>query len=846
VTEGWPESPRWVGLLAWFWRTRQGRCALLVLLLAGSTALALLPAFVLDKEFEHLERAAIRRDARRVEDGIRSELDVLEAICRDWGIWDDIYTFAAGRNPAFAKINLRWEGLLANTKVHLVYVLDQDGRIVWGGFHPRDAEHSTPLLAFSQERIHDLPLLSGSREEPHTGLFMTPDGPLLLVSHPIKHSSNLGPAAGTLLMGRLLDHDRLENLSCLLAIPLEARDTLRKPLTPEEASLWARQGRAPLVRVRSRASLDILLALPDIYGKEGMILTLKWERSIHLQGLQAARFVFVSLFLASLTMAGVLLAAFFHHLRLVRGYNDSLEEAVSLRTSELQDAERRFRAFVDHTHDLMFWCRFDEAEGHFVLEGVNPATLRFIGRPLESVIGLRARDCLPAEIAESLERRVHACAEQGAPLVTENMVEIRGTRMVFQTALVPVPDKHGTIRLIAGSARDITVLREREEALLHAQKLESLGVLAGGIAHDFNNLLTAAQGNLDISALLLPPHAECLPYLEGVRSALAKAANLTRQMLAYSGRGRFLLQVHDLNTAVREMVALLEISIGKKATLVCDLAPRLPLLEADVAQLQQVIMNLVTNAADAIQDTRGTIRLRTWAETVDGEAIAKLTVQFMSPGPHVVLEVSDTGPGIAPEIQARIFEPFFSTKGPGRGLGLSAMLGILRSHQGGLVLESAPGAGTTFRLWFPASAQAQATPEPAEPVPEEIPEQTGMLLIVEDDSSIRSATSRLLREMDFPVVEAGDGLEGLERFREYQPDISLVLLDLTMPRMDGREFLAELRKLAPSLPVVITSGYSEQELPAGDPALSFLQKPYQSSELRLALLKALQHSPWIN
>ena len=835
------EKTRWIGLLNWFWRTRLGRLALVLLLLAGASGLAFFPAFVLTREFDHLERGAIHQDTDRIREAVLNELQGLAILDKDWGVWDEAYAFIHDRNPAFIKANLGWESLLSSTQIQLIYLLDREGGIVWGDSRLA-AGHAVPLPEFSQARIRELPLLA-SLDEPRTGLLMTPAGPLLLASQPIRRSDGSGPTAGTIIMGRLLDADRLQALSRLLDLPLQARDTLRQPLAPGEALEWTGRAWKPGVRIRSRADMDLLTALPDLHGKEHLILAASWPRVIHMQGLRAGRFVFFTVFAASLAVAGVLLAALLQHLRTLHRHHEVLEDTVTRRTAELQDTEHRFRAFVDHTRDLMFWLRLDEAQGAFIMEGVNPAGLRFMGRTLEQVAGLTAEACLPPNIAGALGRHVRDSTTRGTPLAMEDDHEVDGQRRIFHVEFVPVPDPDGKVRLIAGSARDITALRQREEALLHTQKLESLGVLAGGIAHDFNNLLTAAGGNLDIVQLLMPEDQECHQHLDQVRSALSKAANLTRQMLAYSGRGRFVLQVHDLNAAVKEMTALLEVSIGKNAQLFCDLAPGLPLMEADAAQIQQVIMNLVTNAADAVRGGPGTIRVRTRAEAVDGETIARLPVQFMAPGPHVVLEVSDSGSGMSPEVQERIFEPFFSTKGAGRGLGLSAMLGILRSHRGGLALASTPGQGTCFTLWFPASPQPRPNPQTSEPVSGNEAIRNGMILLVEDDTGIRNTTARLLRSLGFPVLEAQDGIDGLTCFAEHGRDICLVLLDLTMPRMDGREFLAEIRKSAPDLPVVITSGYTEQELPAGDPALRFLQKPYPFSELKAVLSSALHRSP---
>ncbi|HWQ10676.1 MAG TPA: CHASE4 domain-containing protein, partial [Holophaga sp.] len=819
---------------------RPGRLALALLLLAGASGLAFFPAFVLAREFDRLERDAIRQDTTRIQEAVQNELRSLAIVAKDWGVWDESYAFIHDRNPGFIKANLGWESLLSSTQIQLIYLLDPQGAIVWGDAKLA-AGPGVPPPEFAQARIRELPVLA-ALDEPGTGLLMTSAGPLLLAAQPIRRSDGSGPTAGTIIMGRLLDTERLQGLSRLLGLPLQARDTLRQPLPPGEAQEWMGRDWKPGLRVRGRSSLDLLVAIPDLRGKEHLILVGSWPRTIHMQGLRTGSFVFFTVFAASLAVAGVLLAAFLQHLRTIRLHHGALEDTVARRTAELQEAEHRFRAFVDHTRDLMFWFRLDEAQDAYVMEGVNPAGLRFMGRTLEQVAGLAAGVCLPPSVAGALERHVRDSATRGTPLAMEDGLELDGQRRVFHVEFVPVPDEDGKVRLIVGSARDITALRQREEALLHTQKLESLGVLAGGIAHDFNNLLTAAGGNLDIVELLMREDPECRQYFEQVRSALAKAANLTRQMLAYSGRGRFVLQVHDLNAVVKEITALLEVSIGKKAQLLCDLAPGLPLMEADAAQIQQVIMNLVTNAADALQGGPGTIQVRTRTEALDGEAIARLPVHYMAPGPHVVLEVSDTGSGMSPDVQERIFEPFFSTKGAGRGLGLSAMLGILRSHHGGLALSSTPGQGTCFTLWFPASSQRRPDLQTGAPASGEEVVKDGMILLVEDDTGIRNATARLLRSLGFPVVEAQDGIDGLACFAEHGQDICLVLLDLTMPRMDGREFLAEIRKSAPDLPVVITSGYTEQELPAGDPALRFLQKPYPLSELKAAVFKALHRS----
>ncbi|HCZ32082.1 MAG TPA: hypothetical protein DHV93_00510, partial [Holophagaceae bacterium] len=390
---------------------------------------------------------------------------------------------------------------------------------------------------------------------------------------------------------------------------------------------------------------------------------------------------------------------------------------------------------------------------------------------------------------------------------------------------------------------DITDRRQAEDALRQAQKLESLGVLAGGIAHDFNNLLTVVLGNLNLAQMHLPETAPARPYLANMEATVLRATELTKQMLAYSGRGHFVVRPHDLNAVVRDLTHLLVVSISKKVRLQLDLEASLPAIQADVAQLQQVVMNLVTNASDAIGDREGAIHLSTSAAFLDERALrADYRVEAPVPGRHVILEVEDTGCGMAPEVQERIFDPFFTTKATGRGLGLSAMLGILRGHGAGLNITSDVGRGSRFRLCFPAVAALVPPKTLEDPAPGQVPAH-GLVLLVDDEERILQTTGLALEALGFQVVTAQDGREALECFQARRQEIRLVLMDLTMPRMDGREAFHAMRDLDPGVPVVLSSGFSEkdslQAFPDGGPA-AFLQKPYQLKDLRAALQRALE------
>lgn len=422
-------------------------------------------------------------------------------------------------------------------------------------------------------------------------------------------------------------------------------------------------------------------------------------------------------------------------------------------------------------------------------------------------------------------------------------------RWIHDRGMIMERAPDGTPARIVGTHRDVTdryLAEEKRVAMelqaLQAQKLESLGILAGGIAHDFNNILTSIIGYTDLVLLDTPQGTPVRARLQQVLLGARRAADLTRQLLAYSGKGQFVIGPVDVTEIVRESCQLLHVTMPQHTKMVQELAPELPAVTGDVTQIRQVVINLITNAAEAFQESPGALTVRTAVGTAESDGFTVIQAPDATVhGRFVIIEVADTGVGMELETMPRIFDPFFSTKFAGRGLGLASALGIIRGHHGGIYLHSDAGKGTTFRVLLPVSG----SPLPASaPMPVSAPWRThGTVLVVDDEPSVRQLASTLLERLGFVVLTAETGEEGLEIFRAHPIEIDLVLLDLSLPGMDGAEVLEILRTERPTLRVLLTSGYSEQfaerRLPASG-AVGFVPKPYRVDQFGEAIRAAME------
>lgn len=512
---------------------------------------------------------------------------------------------------------------------------------------------------------------------------------------------------------------------------------------------------------------------------------------------------------------------------------------------KLEQSEERFRALIEKSPVAISLSR-----GGKILF-VNQAYLEvFRINPRKEIIGTSLFDNVAASEKDNVANR-NRNREKGKPETSSyETIGLRddGTTFPFHVTatifeLSSGPSTLSFITDISGikQAQDERLNLERQ--ILQTQKLESLGVLAGGIAHDFNNLLTGIMGNTGLALL----HSENQPLIKKnlvkIEHIASRAAELCNQMLAYSGKGQFVIQTLDLNEVIRDMVLLLNVSIPKKVELDVQLDDSIATIEGDITQLRQIIMNLITNAADSMEGRPGKITLSSRQEMFTGDYLATpyIDSEFDS-GIYVVFEVNDNGCGMSEETLQKLFDPFFTTKFTGRGLGLAAVLGIVRGHNGSLKIESKPGKGTNIKVILPVSSK-KVQYEPKKKSRYDEFKGSGTILVVDDEEAVRLIVKEVLEYCGFNILLAKNGLEAVKIFKDNFHLIELVLLDMTMPKLNGVETYKKLIKINPDIRVILSSGFNEQEsinrLSNGK-KISYLQKPYHLQTLKDKIFHELE------
>ncbi|WP_420641795.1 PAS domain S-box protein [Candidatus Leptofilum sp.] len=503
-----------------------------------------------------------------------------------------------------------------------------------------------------------------------------------------------------------------------------------------------------------------------------------------------------------------------------------LEERQHILSVELKQQTRLLQAILAATPDnfLVF-----DLDGRFMF--ISNAILEYLQVDVDFVVGKTWQELnLPRKFGELSDQDRAAVLQTGQAVSREFIYPMPDGDREIEFVTNPVLGPDGETTAFVTTSRDVTERKQTMRAMYRAQKMESLGVLAGGIAHDFNNLLVAMLGQASLAQARLTETDPAYTHVGKAVQAAEQAAGLTRQLLAYSGGGQFMIQTVLLNDLIGDSADLLKVALPKQVQLQLNLTPELPQIEGDVAQIQQVLMNLIINAAEAIGEQAGTI----WLETAvcqigqQDRHFWRYTDHPLPTQQYVKLSVQDSGEGMNEETQPKIFDPFFTTKFTGRGLGLAAVLGIIRGHKGGLHVKSSPGQGTTFELLFPIAANSA---EISVEEPEKVEMNSkGLILVIDDEKAVREAVTDILEMEEIDVLTAANGDEGIKLYKAHSDEISLILLDLSMPGKSGHETFEELSAIDPHVRILLSSGYSEDLAIRGfasPPLVGFLQKPYR-------------------
>ena len=655
----------------------------------------------------------------------------------------------------------------------------------------------------------------------------------------LQHWPTYSRTAETLLVRRkgsdvlFLNELRFQkDTALILRISMERRDL---------PSVMAALGREGIVEGRDYRGIPAIAYLSPIPGSPWFLVARMDLAEVYAPWRERL-WIIISFVGALLVGAGAVVALILRQ-QSVRSYKTRLEAAAALRESH-----ERFLLVCRATHDVVWdWDLHTDALWW------NENFQSLFGYPIEEIEpGIKSwKNRIHPDDGGRVTAGIHAAINGGETLWSDQYRFRRydgSYAEIYDRGYVQREANGNAVRMI-GTMQDITERkrveekeREMERRLLHAQKLESLGVLAGGIAHDFNNLLTAILGNMDLALDDLSPVSPARRNIEDAINATKRAEALTRQMLAYSGKGRFIIADLDLSELVEENAHLLKSALSKSTTLNLRLGRGLPPISADAGQIQQVVMNLITNASESLGEQAGIVALSTGVLDCDDEAylIRSRIEKKPAPGRYVFLDVTDTGCGMDEETKGRLFDPFFTTKFTGRGLGMSAVLGIVRGHKGAITLESEVGKGTTVRVLFPVSKTAPAGRGPKEKAVKGrmrdagMPPLSGTVLIIDDEEMVRRPCAAMVEHAGYLTLTAASGDKAAALLRDHADEIVCVILDLTMPGMDGVATFEALRRIKPDVKVILSSGYNEQEATQRFPGhvlAGFIKKPYEMAAL---------------
>ncbi len=827
--------------------------------------------WVVYPRFSALERRDAIASMERCFDALDSEIAHLLNAAQQ--LATDLATsqVASGDAPGFASKHCTPEVMTAS-RVNFAAVLGANGAVLVDVAYDyrREKPIASPLAkgAFREQLCS---VAAGVEGEAAGGIMMFASGPALVAAVPIGP-----PSTGTLVVGRHVAGPVLEAICGQTFV-----DFHLDPIPEGSPEVQRRVGDAfagySSYELPS-GELHVSTALADIEGNPVCLASARIPRDIVREGKRAKRcavlIVLTGGLLLLLTLVMLLERTVLRRMlelgravdkvattrdlstrlpvkgrdemsRLTAGVNIMLA-ALQQSDADLRSSEERYRMLFREMlggfalHEII--CDKEGKPYDYRFIEANPAFETQTGLKVENVLGKTAREVMPS-IEEELIATYGEVALTGNPVRFETYVQALKKHFEI-AAFCPAKGQFAAI------FRDVTDRNRAEEErqrmqsqFQQAQKLESLGILAGGIAHDFNNLLVGILGSADLAKEDLPEGSTAAASVARIEDAAKRAADLCKQMLAYSGKGTYTVASVDMRRVIREMTRLLEVSVAKNVVVEYNLAEDIPAINADARQMHQVIMNLVTNASEAIEGRSGIINVTVSAMDCDAEFLSDaIPVGNAAPGQYVCIEVRDNGCGMDAQTVKQMFDPFFTTKFIGRGLGLAALLGIVRGHKGGIKVQSRPGEGTRFRVLFPvARASAPAEDREAPPI-EKSWSGWGSVILADDDEIVRGVGQRMLQRAGFGVLLAATGREAIELFLNRKEEVTCIILDLTMPHMDGEAAFQRIREISDDVPVLISSGYDERhvlERFAGKSISGFVQKPYQAADFLAKIRDAL-------
>jgi PAS domain S-box-containing protein len=808
---------------------------------------------VLLRGFSKIEEEFARQNLERASSALANELEMLDRTTSEYAEWDQTYAYMQNKNPGYVKSE--FPGATFNeVKINFVVILDTSGREVFSKGFSLAKRTEVGLPDGLRDHLKPGSLLATHHSAPSNvvGILRLPAGPILIDSHPILKSNAEGPIAGTVIMGRLLDSAEILRLGEMTHMPFDIE-------SPESATAWpgayaanaSASTSAPiLVQAINGESLAAYEELNDIYGKPAAVLRILLPRKIYQQGhtsllqflllLLAAAFTFVAVTLYLLERAVLARVANLSTNVTLIGASGDLSARLDVpgqdELSFLGTAINGMLADLD-------MAQAERHEGRTRLDLMMermPAILwttdkdfRFtsgIGAGLES-LGLRKNELVGQTLFDYYQTNdpeFGPIAAHRKALAGESVTyELDWQSHIFESHVQPLRASEGELIGVIGVALDITDRKHLADQLRQSQKMQAVGELAGGVAHDFNNLLMVMKGHAEMLLERLPASSPQRTNVEQIEKAAERATSLTRQLLAFSRKQVLQSRVLDLNEVVAGMIQMVSRVIGENIELAFLPGAKLGSVKADPSQIEQVVLNLVVNARDAMPEG-GRLTIETSNVDLDKSYSEKHAI--VDPGPYVMLTVTDTGCGMDAQTQSRIFEPFFTTKeaGKGTGLGLATVYGVVKQSGGYIWVYSEISHGTTFKVYLPKVVAQTEKPTMERALPGPAP-GTETILFVEDEEGVRELVRDYLTGSGYRVLDAPDGIQALEIAAAHRGPIQLLITDVVMPRVSGRELATRLTADRPDLKVLYISGYTDDSIfrhGVLEGGMAFLQKPF--------------------